>query len=432
MSGYTLISCVGTGMYKKEGGYRETLYQFPDSEKTYKTSLFLKAILEIKYRPIKKVILVGTFTSGWDMLIPNPDSEKNISLWEKILRECENKKDGISEESIKELESMLPGWYNNIPFKIVIHTNEINQENVENIFSTYVKIPDLLEPDTDILFDISHGFRSMPILVFQSLQLNTSKILGKSVELIYGEYAEEENKSHARNLSKYWDYFEISSAIKLFNEKLDSKLLAEKIKPYWDSGAKFLTRFSEIVECNFSLQIPEALKQLKNTLANFNGTEKPQWVADVRNMLDDIDKKLNPKSDEKYPFTKTVWEYSKLLRDKGLITQAVIALQVTVETAIAEKHDCSKIGDYEWFYGYYDATSSGRINGMGIKELKKIREKDYKLHTTLEQLKDLRNQIAHGGGKNKKGIYPHQANINGILKPIDNAIEKLFSLLEDD
>jgi len=426
MEGYTLISSIGTGMYKKEGGYRDTKYQFPDGKK-HETKIFLKAILETKYRPIKKVILIGTTSSSWDVLIP---SNTDADFWSKILDECE--KNAFSDESKKELESKLSEWYNNINFEIVVHTNEFNQGNVKNVFAKYLEIPDLLEPDTDILFDITHGFRSMPLLIFQSLQLNASEIYGRNVELIYGEYIEEKKTSFVRDLSEYWNYYEISSAIKLFDDKLNGKILAEKIKQDWEKGAKFLERFSEIVESNFSLQIPDALKKLKKALADFNETEKPQWITDVRNKLAEIYKRLNQKDDEKYPNAKTVWEYSKLLREKNLITQAVIALQVVSETAIAEKYDPSKIGDYRWFNGYHDLKTLKKFGGVGIKKLKRIRKKNTVMSTSLSRLEGLRNQIAHGGGKDRNGNFPHYVNIERILKPIDSAIEELFTALDEE
>jgi len=426
MNGYTLISSIGTGMYKKEGGYRKTLYQFPNGKKC-ETSIFLKAILESEYySPVKKIVLIGTTSSSWDVLIPN--DEKNEDIWFKTKDLCE--KNMFSGES-KELETKLSEWYNNIEFKLIVHTNEFTPKNVENVFDKYLEIPGLLEDETDIIFDITHAFRSMPLLIFQSMQVGASKIKGRKVKLLYGEYIETDISS-VRDLSSYWDYYEISSAIKLFEENLDGKILAEKIKPYWESGYKFLVRFSEIVECNFSLQLPEALKQLKNALADYNETGKPQWVIDVKDKLADIYRELNQKSGEKYPVAKTVWEYSKLLRKKDLVTQAVIALQVVPETAVAEKYDPSKIGDFGWFNGYFDERKSKKVEGIGDAKLKEIRKKNPKLSSSLGQIERLRNQIAHGGGKDKKENYPHQANIPGILKPVDGAIEEFFKELDGE
>ena len=437
MSGYTLISSLGTGMLKKEG-YRKTNYQFPADdkgagEKRYESSLFLDAVLETAYRPIKKVILVGTLTSSWDVLIKDRDNEANADFWLKVKEECENKGKGISGESIQELEARLPLWYKNIPFKLAVHSQDFTPENVGRIFSTYLELPDFLDRDTDILFDITHGFRSMSLLVFQSLQLNASKISDRKVELLYGEYIEDEKISYVRDLSQYWDYYEISAAKKLFEEKFDGKLLAQKLKPYWESGAKILIRFSEIVECNFSLQIPEALKQLKNSLKDFSEAGKPQWLIDVKNNLERIYNKLSVKEGENYPVAVSVWEYSKLLRERKLITQAVIALQVVVETAIAEKYGGpEKIGNYVWFYGYFDTWEKIKIKGIGVAKLREAYKRDKTVRHVLNDLGDLRNQIAHGGGKDEKEEYPHQAMIKGRLKPVDAAIQQLFAILDQD
>ena len=493
-------------MYKEGSVYRKTTYQFPDKVKECTTSLFLKAIIETEYwQPIKKVILIGTTSSSWNVLVP--DGVENTDLGVKIIDECE--KNAFCDESKKELETKLSEWYNNIKFEIAIHTNEVNEANVGMVFNKYMDIPGMLEPETDILFDITHGFRSMPLLIFQSLQLNSSLIKGRKVELVYGEYIKDKEISYVRDLTKYWDYYEISSAIKLFDEKWDGKILAEKIKPYWESGSKFLLRFTEIVECNFSLQIPEALKQLKNALTDYKETNEHQWVTDVWKRLDNIYKELNQKDSEKYPVAKTVWEYSKLLRDKKMITQAVIALQVVPETAIAEKYNPSKIGDFGWFNGYFDEKKSMKIEGVGDKKLKQkdsenypvaktvweyskllrkknlitqaiialqvvtetaiaekydptkigdyswfrgyfnvkhsikfkgkgetkldnICKKNYEMKSSLNKLEDQRNQIAHGGWKDKKGKYPNQTDIKLTLQTIDNYIKEFLIALDEE
>ena len=421
MNGYTLISCIGTGMYKD--GYQKTIYRFSNG-KEHKTSLFLEAIIKTRYRQIKKVILVGTKTSSWHKLIV--DQGENEALFKKLCGECENKKKGISEDSKNNLESKLQEFYNNIPFKIIAHTDKLDQENVESVFSDYGKIYDYLEPNTDILFDISHGFRSMPLLVFQSLQLNAMKIYRRRVELIYGEYIQDEDVSYVRDLSKYWDYYEISSAIRLFKEKLDGKLLANKVKPFWEDGANILDRLSEIVECNYSLQIPETLDKLKDALDNFDNPEKLRWLTDVKGMLAEIYERLRIKrQNEKYPVAKIVWEFSKLLHNRDLITQAVIAKQVTAETAMTEKLDPSKIGDYDWFRSNNPSFLGLKENGY--QQLRGIRQNNQKLKI-LGHLEYLRNQVAHGGKKKEKENY-NQEYIKRKLMPIDNAIRELFTVL---
>ena len=432
MDEYTLISFIGKGRIKdgKDGEYETTTYQFPDTGKEWTTSLFVEAILKTEYHIVKKVILVGTITSSWDLLIIDRDNDNNADFYLKLNNECN--KSGISEESRKELKSRLQEWYN-IPFEIIVHTAKLYKDTIADILFRYEKIPELLEDNTHILFDITHGFRSMPLLVYQSLQLNLQKRINRKVELLYAELSYGDGKiSPVHDLSEYWEYYEISSAKNLFEEKLDGRLLADKLEQPWKSGANFLRTLSNIVECNFSLQIPEALKQLKNALKDFDKTEHPKWIATVKKELEKMYKKLCVKGDEKYPDAKTILEYSKILHEKSLITQEVIALQVVVETAIAEKIDPDKKGDYGWFNGYYDAEKKMKIEGIGDKKLRELYKKSKTLGPYLGKLESLRNQIAHGGGKDRKKKLPHQKNIDGILKPIDKAIQELFNLLDQE
>lgn len=151
---YTLISSVGTGMYKE--GYRKTVYCFPSGEKI-ETHIFLNALLKNKYRDISKIILVGTVTSGWDMLIDVDDE-----LWVKVCEAKEN--DSIDQSIISEIETYLSNKLN-ISVVIKYHTDRIVNETSEEIFNLYSSIiPEIT--DENILFDITHGFRSMPILLY--------------------------------------------------------------------------------------------------------------------------------------------------------------------------------------------------------------------------------------------------------------------------
>jgi CRISPR-associated Csx2 family protein len=419
MKEYTLIASLGTGMYKDEGGYQKTKYQFTDG-KVYETSLLLKAILETGTWPIKKVILIGTRTSSWDILIPD-DGEAD--LWFTIKEACKNEP-GISQASIDELEKKLPHWYHNIPFVLKVHTPKLDAVNAEAIFTVYMTISGELAPDTDVLFDITHGFRSMPILIYQALQLDSSKLQNRGINLIYGELIDKEKISYVRDLSKYWDFYEITAAKQRFTSRFDGKVLAEKIKPYWESGAKCLVRFSEIVECNYSLQIPDLLKQIRNAIEKFNTGESgvSQWVIDVKDELAGVLRTLYVSGDDPLVRGKTLRAYARLLEEKGLITQGVIALQIAIETAVIEKCGGSNyIGDYKWWQEH------GKIYFSNIKQ------KSSSMSISLQKIENLRNQIAHGGAKDRNsGEYPHLENLPTILKNGNRAADTFFALLEED
>ena len=151
-----------------------------------------------------------------------------------------------------------------------------------------------------------------------------------------------------RNLSKYWELSEITSALNEFKAKLDGRLLSKKLENVWDKGSKVLNRLLEIVALNFSLQIWDLLKQMKNVLQE-DLSGKPEWVKNIKEELQNIYKRLN-----KQEVSSALYEYAVLLEEKGLYTQAVIALQVCVETIVAENDGLTydQFVDYEWMQNY--------------------------------------------------------------------------------
>ena len=115
-SNYTLITSLGTGMYKTEqssDGYRYTDYYFDDTNH-FKTRLFMEALIKTKYKNFDQIIIIGTKTSSWDALVnvENGASPESECLWETLYNECEgNNKSGISDESQNRLQEYLTNWF---------------------------------------------------------------------------------------------------------------------------------------------------------------------------------------------------------------------------------------------------------------------------------------------------------------------------------
>ncbi|MDO5774506.1 MAG: TIGR02221 family CRISPR-associated protein [Spirochaetales bacterium] len=403
---YTLISFVGTGI-KKDGEYQSTRYVFPD-KKEFETKKFAEALLELKYRNFSKVVFVGTTTSAWEML-----AEGNDDLCMKLMEARSDK--NFSDELKKKLENYLSEKLQ-IPVVIKYHTDKIDEDTSLEIFNLYSSIvPEIT--DENILVDVTHSFRSMPILLYQAMQFSISqneKI--KNVELVYGEYTSDEKCSYVRNLSSYWKYSQITNAVSIFEEKLDGFALADLIEKDWEAGCKAIKRFSEVVQTNFCLQIVEVSKQLKNSLRKYP-ENAPAYLDKVKNSVEKICKLINS---ENKSLSLSLYEFSKFLYEHKLNVQAVICLQVAVETAICE-HFASEnqIGDYDWWKKY------------GQDELKKIESENKKdLKIPLTNLEYFRNQVAHGGAKNRDGNFPHAANIPSIYESGLRGAENLIKILE--
>lgn len=421
---YTLISMVGTGMYKSDKnfeGYLETDYTLGENMH-FKSRLFMQALIECKYKDIDQLVLLGTDTSSWDALVDkdNDERDETIELWSDLFDQCESKERGVSpvgvsRENLDRLEKYLSERFG-IAVAIKTHTQKIDGGTVEKLFNCYAGITSIVKKDNDILFDITHGFRSMPVLLYQSLQYSLSQDANRAVEIVYGELdMHDRSKGYARDLSGYWMYSELSIALNVFNSKLDGFKLAELVKQYWSAGSKAIKRFSEIVQTNFALQIIDVVKQIKNALEKYP-KDAPSWLENVKPTLNAVCNLVDEKSS-----AKTLRNYSQFLYNHNLNVQAVITLQVAVETSIVEKFGTEEnIGDYDW----WQKEGKNRLyslKGGNWKELCK----------PLTELEVFRNQIAHGGGKRKEGKFPNAASIKSIYNSGIRGIKKLFEALEN-
>lgn len=411
MNEYTLITSIGTGMYKKEGGYRITTYLF-NNGKTYESRLFFDAILKTEFKPIKKIIFIGTYTSSWDVLI---DDKKDSNLWADVYEEINEKGLSPDSELIPKIKAHLKEQYS-VEIEILIHTNIIDADTTEEIFNIYKSVVPYIREDSNVLFDITHGFRSMPILMYQALQFaSNGKTELQNVELIYGEYIENEKISYVRDLSKYWHYARITDAISVFKAKLDGFALAGLLKKEYESYSKVINRISGIVQTNFCLQIIEVLSQLKNVLAE-NHETPPFWFSDIKSFLAEFYKKIySPKSE-----ARTIFNFAKYLRERDLNTQAIISLQLAVETACAEKSDNPEKnkGNYDFW------QSEGKITR------KEVISSDSTLKRQILNLESFRNQIAHGGAKsNKTNAFPSSDSIAKNFDSGAKGVETFLSIL---
>lgn len=419
MNEYTLITSIGTGMYKTndngESGYQPTTYLFRDGKK-YSTNLFYEAILNSRFKPVKKIIFVGTYTSSWDVLIKK---DKNENLWSNVLN-CVNTT-GLQPESelIPEIKNHVRENHS-VEIELIIHTNKVDFDTTEEIFKIYNSIIPLVEKDTNILFDITHGFRTMPILMYQALQFaSNGKAELKNIELIYGEYVNT-GTSQVRDLSNYWHYARITDAISVFKAKLDGFALANLLGKEFSSYSKVINKISNIVQTNFCLQITEVLKQLKNTLSE-NYEKTPFWFNDIKSFLTEFYKQIfSSKCD-----AETIYNFAKYLRKKNLNTQAIISLQLAVETACAEKSD-----NPEKNKGNYDFWKE---EGKKIRD--SVTEHDKKIKDKLKILENFRNQIAHGGARNKArnkeiGSFPMAENFPNIFDSASDGVRKFLDELK--
>ena len=415
---YTLISMIGTGKAPgNPNGYVETDYDFGNG-KHFTTRLFMQAVLQSR-KDIDQIILLGTDTSSWESLVDVNDGNKETeNLWYSLAEKTEGKDKDI----LGKLSEYLTKRFNR---EVIIdfHTHKIDDSTSEELFNCYTGITKRVKSNNNILFDITHGFRSMPILLYQSLQYSLSKACNRDVEIIYGELDQSKNDKdkpiqygYARSLSSYWKYSEFSNALDVFESKLDGFRLAELIEKDWKLGSVAIRRFSEIVQTNFALHIFEIATQMKTAISAYpNNASK--WHSRVKILFEEVVSFVDANNK-----AQSLYKYSSFLYEKHLIVQAIITLQISIEAAITKHLNIEyKLGDYKWW------DKEGRF------ELYKLKDSN-KFGQDLDKLNDFRNQVAHGGGKDKNGgfktdIKKISERYSEVYKSGKRGVENLFKEL---
>jgi len=389
--GVTLVSFVGTGMFEKspadKGHYRETIYRFPDNTRSGKVSLFVEALLEKSDLGIQNVILIGTHTSSWDALVPDKDGE-NFALWDALNDSCSIKKTGLDDEGAKALEQCLVRKYSGINFSIIHHDDKLDEKNTEVVLGLYASVGKLIPQGSRLLLDITHGFRTMPLLLFQALQLYSPKFVPEEVNVVYGEYRSELKESEVRFFPNLWALSEIQRQVYAFKSTFDGDKLADSIDTF-EKGSKlaeWIRTFSNMVKMNYVMQIGESIRQLRHILEKESRKSSFAWRNEVFRFLQEIEKKLDKKR-----LSEQLLVFGRLLFDHGLATQAIIALRVAVETRVAEvtKQGIGK-------YALWD------VGGLGRSFLQDACKGDQALWEDMERLREARNLIAHAGGEKYK------------------------------
>ena len=423
----TLISFIGKGQVPKEAKeakeyyYRKTTYDFGGGI-TYETTCFPDAIRLSGKFEFDKVMLIGTYTSSWSTLLESDSSSEELWL---NLKEKEEKNLPLCTEDEKLLRKTLETLWGK---KVVLYINEqeLREDNCEKLLHHYMGI--LLDSGSDILLDITHGYRWMPILLTSVLQLSDSYQrtgAGKNIEILYGELGGK--VSPVRKLDILTKGQDISNAVALFFQKFEAEPLVKLLDPHWKSGAEAIRKLALNVQGNYFLPLLLDLRQddfppgpivlqLKNALKDFVSDAQPAWVVSVHKELKNIAEKLLEKS-----AVQRFANLAELLAECRYYGQAVLLVCLAAEQSLIEIMGCKK------HPGYY-----------GTEYLKDIFIKEEKQNTRyssyigyFKDITNLRNRIAHGGLPDSSGAggAPQAESLKKQYESILRKQQELYTYL---
>ena len=370
---YTLISCIGSS--KKDNLYRKTEYRFEEDGRIIKSSLSICALIEYYKTELKKVVIIGTEKSSWNELLPNDeDSDFFLSIEEQV--SCS----GISKDSLAELEGRLAKSYD-VPFKLLMHASVLSDATIIETMGVYSHVFDAINSDSKLLIDITHGFRYMPMMLFQALQIRGDQYETGEVKQLYGEY--DGHVSSVKDISKVWEMAEINKQMYAFESSFDGIALGKTINKYGEKQlGEWVMGFSDCVQKNYVMLIKKEIIYLRSVIRR-NITTDYQFISELISKLSELDSKFPSNSGA---LSEYLLVFARILNDKGLTTQAIIALF----TRVFEKYAPEQIGVFI------------SLNELDKKDYYKSFVDDCKslcIYSDVISLNEKRNKIAHAGAE---------------------------------
>lgn len=192
-----LVSFVGTGGLIRREKQGES---FLASERQYKTTRyhlgeedlgefpFVVAALT-QYHNVDKVILIGTAHSMWEEVYRYFGEKRfgtiNDDIYYEIAEHCGNAthKSELKLPHKEEIEKVLGG-----ESKIMLIRYGLNEEEITDNISIVLGLNDLINTGDEIIVDVTHSFRSLPIFMMNLLLYltNVSSKKPKISHIYYG------------------------------------------------------------------------------------------------------------------------------------------------------------------------------------------------------------------------------------------------------
>jgi len=397
-----IISFLGTGGYSDNsnrcrGEYRETTYTIESSE--YKNS-FVSDVL-LKHYNADKIIYIGTLKSMWDVVYDKYIDSPNDEVWEELA-------DSINLFSHKTDLSKGRGIINSFDKTIITPVliryglnNHENEENIKQLFA----IEKILNNGDEIFIDITHGFRSMPIVLVGVLNfiIDHLKKNIKIAKISYGMFEvshEMDGNTPIVDLDILLELQENTKASHEFTEYGNAYMYSELLKAIDPSMSRILLDFSTAKSLNH-------LKKIKGLISQLNGLKfvklsEIQKLTIPRIVENFLIRFKSAKDDSQYQFEIAKWMfdnkqygYSYIILTESIISKTVENLIKNNHSKIEkmqknkEKRDFAKSRIENNISSTYDKVNRRRISVAHAKESgKSLKESVQELDQALKEVKD--------------------------------------------
>ena len=367
-----LISFLGTSQKVDNRKYRTADYKFNDGE-TITTSFIADAIR--KHYKVDKLILIGTVRSMWEEVYETfcgeeVDSDYSLNLYEYCVNA--NSQTELYLPSIEKIEQALGK-----DSKVVLIKYGLNEQEILFNQETILGIDKYLEKNDELILDITHSFRSLPLFLLNTIiYLQNVSLKNISIShVLYGmlDVSRELTYTPVVDLKSLLNTSEWIVGAYSFKEFGNAYKIANLLKDENKSVYKRLIRFSDAKNLNYY----DALSKQVQELQALRGDELPAIAQIVvEPIVEDYIRRMTH-TDVRYMFQLKLaeWHFKKMNYSSSYLclTESIIS------------YVCTKVG----------LDDKNKENRDKAKDLMFKDGKFQPLRPIFNKVNSVRKQLAH-------------------------------------
>jgi CRISPR-associated DxTHG motif protein len=320
-----------------------------------------------------------------------------------------------------------------------------DQKEQEEIFKKVLEEVKKYNKEWEIYVDITHTFRSIPLVFFTSLFYLKNFYNIKTSRIFYGnfEQRDENNRSPVIELTFLLDIIDWFNSVNMFVKRFEANELAHKLKLMVDNE-KFFKLDPE--QKNNLINLSEGLRKFSGEYLNVRAVQFERLLVDLKDKLS----KSKPIINENLPILSplidkvqteienlqtpepdtlnmdTLRYRIKLIHNylrRNLALQAILLLrEVFVDYLILKVGDTGKWLDYDYREKISDTFNKPDGNNVDkniAEKIKSLQKRNSELRKIWLEIKYFRNNLAHCGiGKAEK------EDLSGLKNKIENLTKK--------
>lgn len=304
-----LVSFLGTSM-PSDREYRTADYKFSDGEVI--TTSFISAAIKQNY-DVDKLILVGTVKSMWEEVYRTFSKEQiDEDYYIRLSDFCQNASydSELSLPDVEKIEAVL-----GVGSKVVLIKYGLNESENSLNQETILGIEQYLNKNDELIVDITHSFRSLPLFLLNTL-IYIQSVSPKNIvidKILYGmlDITKELGYTPVVNLRSLLDTHEWIVGAYSFKEFGNAYKIAELLKEIDKSSYTKLKRFSDAKNLNYF----DALEKQVQELQSFRGESELPTIAKkiVHPVVEEFIKSMSTtKEHYLFQFKLAQWHFQKM------------------------------------------------------------------------------------------------------------------------